>query len=205
MAKFWLSKNPTLQSMCLNRHAETIDALERPEILHHLPSFANSTVLDLGAGIGRFTGEFAKSARKVIALDFSPHFLEANQQAHICFSNIEYLCSDATRAKFPPHSFDLIFISWLFMYLNNSQLQRLSRRITRWLKPQGILFFRESCAPKTTLYRNDGYYAHYRSMPDYSRLFPKLTLLKQDNIRAYEDLSADAFKCFWVYKKPCGT
>lgn len=204
VAKFWLSKNPTLQSMCLNRYAETIDEMERPEILRHLPSFANGTVLDLGAGIGRFTGKFAKNAHKVIALDFSPHFIEANRQSHSSFSNIEYLCLDAMCAKFSPCSFDLIFVSWLFMYLNNSELQQLSRRITRWLKPKGTLFFRESCAPKTILYRNDGYHAYFRSMPDYSRLFPKLTLLKQDNIRAYEDLRADAFKCFWLLEKPCG-
>ena len=35
-----------------------------------LPSYTGKTVLELGAGIGRFTGELAKEAGHVIALDF---------------------------------------------------------------------------------------------------------------------------------------
>lgn len=35
-----------------------------------LPPFEGKSVLELGAGIGRFTGELAKKAGQVIALDF---------------------------------------------------------------------------------------------------------------------------------------
>jgi ubiquinone/menaquinone biosynthesis C-methylase UbiE len=35
-----------------------------------LPSFEGKSVLELGAGIGRFTGELAKTAGHVLALDF---------------------------------------------------------------------------------------------------------------------------------------
>lgn len=35
-----------------------------------LPPFDGKSVLELGAGIGRFTGELAKKAGQVIALDF---------------------------------------------------------------------------------------------------------------------------------------
>jgi phosphoethanolamine N-methyltransferase len=35
-----------------------------------LPSFEGKSVLELGAGIGRFTGELAKTAGNVLALDF---------------------------------------------------------------------------------------------------------------------------------------
>lgn len=35
-----------------------------------LPHFEGKSVLELGAGIGRFTSELAKTAGQVIALDF---------------------------------------------------------------------------------------------------------------------------------------
>lgn len=35
-----------------------------------LPTFEGKSVLELGAGIGRFTGELAKKAGQVLALDF---------------------------------------------------------------------------------------------------------------------------------------
>lgn len=39
-------------------------------MLSLLPPFEGNSVLELGAGIGRFTGELAKRAGEVIALDF---------------------------------------------------------------------------------------------------------------------------------------
>lgn len=35
-----------------------------------LPAYEGKSVLELGAGIGRFTGELAQKAGQVIALDF---------------------------------------------------------------------------------------------------------------------------------------
>lgn len=39
-------------------------------MLSLLPSYEGKSVLELGAGIGRFTGELAKEADQLIALDF---------------------------------------------------------------------------------------------------------------------------------------
>lgn len=40
------------------------------QILSLLPSYKGKSVLELGAGIGRFTGDLAKEAGHVLALDF---------------------------------------------------------------------------------------------------------------------------------------
>lgn len=40
------------------------------QILSLLPPLHGKSVLELGAGIGRFTGELAKDAGQVIAVDF---------------------------------------------------------------------------------------------------------------------------------------
>lgn len=40
------------------------------QVLSLIPPYEGKTVLELGAGIGRFTGELAQKAGEVIALDF---------------------------------------------------------------------------------------------------------------------------------------
>lgn len=40
------------------------------QVLSLLPPFQGKSILELGAGIGRFTGELAKKAGEVLAVDF---------------------------------------------------------------------------------------------------------------------------------------
>ena len=185
--------------MLLHRNAPLIDSVERPEIMALLPPLQGKKILEVAAGIGRFTGELAKRAERVTALDLCPHFIEANRAANSAFPNIEWICADAMEAQFSPSQFDLIFISWLFTYLKEEEVSLLAERMNDWLKPGGVLFFRESCAAVTHFSKIKGYYAYYRSPRHYARLFQKWTLLKEGNIQAYEDLAADPFKCFWIY------
>ena len=200
--RFWNQKNPEIRSMLLNHSATELDRSERPEILGYLPPLEGTDVLDLGAGIGRFTGEFAKTCRSVAALDFNPLFLKENEKNNSCFTNIVYHCKDALDADFESGSFGLVFISWLFMYLTDSESHALAENIVRWLKPGGFLFFRESCAAKRTSSTNEGYFAEYRSFLDYARLFKgKLKLIREGNILAYEQQESDCFKGFWLYRK----
>jgi len=47
-------------------------------VLSLLPSYEGKSVLELGAGIGRFTGELAKIAGNVLALDFIESAIKKN-------------------------------------------------------------------------------------------------------------------------------
>lgn len=198
--EYWSSKNAHIFSMLLRREALQIDLAERPEVIQLLPPIQGKTVLDLGAGIGRFTAEFAQSAEKVVSVDLCPHFIEANKKINRSFQNIEWICSDALDVDFPPQQFDLIFMKCLLMYLPENEIQILSQKMSQWLKLKGALFFIESCAPVTHFSETEMYYAHFRCPLDYDKLFKNWTLVKQGNILAYEDLLADPFKCFWSLK-----
>lgn len=199
-SSFWLKQAPDLSSMLLRKEAPFIDAKERSEILGYLPSFRGKTVLDLAAGIGRFTEEFAKEAKRVVALDFSSRFIERNREKNKECANIEWICCDAMDASFQEQEFDLIFASWLFLYLENEELALLTERLRKWVKPSGHLFFRESCEATSRISSKNGYYAHYRSCWDYEQLFRNWKLVKQGSICAYEKLLADPFKCYWLYQ-----
>ncbi|KAI8528614.1 hypothetical protein RHMOL_Rhmol12G0161400 [Rhododendron molle] len=69
---YWIehSVDLTVEAMMLDSKAADLDKEERPEVLSLLPPFEGKSVLELGAGIGRFTGELAKKADQVLALDF---------------------------------------------------------------------------------------------------------------------------------------
>ncbi|BAS73841.1 Os01g0695100 [Oryza sativa Japonica Group] len=64
------SKDLTVEAMMLDSRAADLDKEERPEILSLLPPYEGKSVLELGAGIGRFTGELVKTAGHVLAMDF---------------------------------------------------------------------------------------------------------------------------------------
>jgi phosphoethanolamine N-methyltransferase len=175
---------------------------EKAEIISYLPGLQGKRVLDLGAGIGRFTRHFASQAEHLTSADMMPQFVEKNRKDHSDFTNIDYICSDAMQLQLPASSFDFIFIHWLLMYLEDEQMKLLVQSIHRWLKPQGELFFRESCAVVRTESSAKGYYAHYRSLAEYDALVKKrFTLLKEGHVKAYVYAFADPMQCYWHCRK----
>lgn len=60
------------------------------QILKLLGSVEDLRVLELGAGIGRFTTDLAKTAKSVHAVDFMPTFIDANKEANKNFENITF-------------------------------------------------------------------------------------------------------------------
>ena len=57
-------------------------------------------ILELGAGIGRFTGHLAATARSVLAVDFMENLIEENKRAnsHRCVNACGPISSPATQS-----------------------------------------------------------------------------------------------------------
>ncbi|KAF9589894.1 hypothetical protein IFM89_029257 [Coptis chinensis] len=85
--------------------------------------------LELGAGIGRFTGELAKEAGQVLALDFIESVIKKNECTNGHFKNDKFMCVDVTspELKITPGSVDLIFSNWLLMYLFDHEVRPSSQ------------------------------------------------------------------------------
>ncbi len=197
---FWAKCPATIPTMLLLHESEDIDAITR-EILSHLPPCDGFHVLDLASGVGRFTGEFARTAAKVTAVDLMPHFIAENRKRHAHFTNIGYLAAHASDIEFKEATFDFVFSGSLLMYLEDEELASMARKLHRWLKPGGHLFFLESCAA-TRRKRDDTYYATYRTMGEYEQLMsPLFNSIRSGSLQTYIDLKADPFKCFWLYCK----
>jgi len=142
---FWRENLSLAEQMMEDEDLKINDQQERRQILSILPDLSNKRILDMGAGIGRFTQDLADRAERVTALDFKESDIKKNRERNKKYSNISYVCSDIMDWKSPEESFDVIFSSWLLMYLNKPEIPELMEQCHFWLKDNGYLFFRESC------------------------------------------------------------
>ena len=199
---FWANKPSTVGGMTLLSDAD-LDEAERADILSQLPSLSQMDVLELGAGIGRYTSHFIHMARHVTVVDFVEKFVEENRRTTSHCNNTSYYCADVMGLEFDDRSFDFIFINWLFMYLDDVQVEQLRGRIHRWLRDNGQVFLRESCfggstgtppAPDNpTRYRSDTYY---------TRLFETHFVLQhRGNVKVYEERYHNPHQHYWLFQK----
>ena len=202
--EFWREKSATIASMLLQpEESDTLSQAEVVEILNQLPSLNGMEVLELGAGIGRYTSHFAEDASHITAVDFMEKFLDQNRKSTEHFNNITYYCTDIMDLEFEPESFDFVFINWLLMYLDDQQIVLLRNRIRQWLKGGGTLFLRESCLwdglTQGSLKNNP---TRYRPEIHYTRLFEDdFRLLHQGNVKAYEQRFNNPSQCYWLFRR----
>ncbi|CDQ92053.1 unnamed protein product [Oncorhynchus mykiss] len=103
MTEFWKehSRQATVEEMMLDSHAQELTLHELPEILSLLPSLSGQRVLELGAGIGRYTSHLLTQASHVTAVDFMESFVEKNRQDNSHHGNASFLQADVTKLDFP--------------------------------------------------------------------------------------------------------
>ncbi len=180
-----------------------LDEAERADILSQLPSLSHMDVLELGAGIGRYTSHFIHMARHVTVVDFVEKFVEENRRTTSHCNNTSYYCADVMDLEFDDSSFDFIFINWLFMYLDDTQAEQLRGRMHGWLRDNGQVFLRESCfVGSTGTAPAPGNPTRYRSDTDYTRLFETHFVLQhRGNVKVYEERYHNPHQYYWLFHK----
>lgn len=214
--KYWSehSTEPTVEAMMLDSKASEIDRLERPEVLATLGCVEGLTVLELGAGIGRFTGQLAKTAKQVTACDFMAVSIEENRRQHEALGNVDFVVADVTEMEQPASSYDVVFSNWLLMYLSDEEVEALAVKALNWLSPGGTLFFRESCFRPSGDKPRNGNPTHYRDPKDYSAMFDKAEVVSADGssvqhfelvcckcVDTYVAVKENYNQICWKYKK----
>jgi len=159
-----------LKNINLNNQEEywEINYANKPKMFGLAPSFAAeealkvfkknniSSIVELGAGLGRDTIFFAKNNIKVEALDYSSTAIKIidKKVKDNNFSNLVYTKHFDVRDKLPykDNSIKGIFSHMLYcMALTNSEIKKLNNEILRVLKPGGINIY-------TARNNNDGDY-----------------------------------------------
>jgi SAM-dependent methyltransferase len=136
---------------------------------------SDGVVLDLGSGVGFWAEYFAQKFGKVIAIEASDPLYEAMVTRCSQYANATLLNEDVLDFE-PKDRFSVIFLGGMLMYLNESDVISLLKRVTLFLEPGGIVLCRESTVRNGTLTRQDDYQVVYRSVQTYTSLFEKCGL-----------------------------
>ncbi|KAJ7975230.1 Phosphoethanolamine N-methyltransferase [Quillaja saponaria] len=193
------SNDLNVEAMMLDSKASDLDKEERPEVLSLLPPYERKSVLELGAGIGRFTGELAQKAGQVVALDFIESAVKKNESINGHYKNVKFMCADVTspELQFSEGSFDLIFSNWLLIYLSDKEVESLAERMVKWLKVGGHIFFRESCFHQSGDSKRKCNPTQYREPRFYTKVFKECHA--SDGSGNSFELSLVGYKCIGAY------
>mmetsp|Transcript_127573 Transcript_127573/g.318543 ORF Transcript_127573/g.318543 Transcript_127573/m.318543 type:complete len:952 (+) Transcript_127573:59-2914(+) len=200
---------PTLENMMLDSQAGDMDRLERPEILSALPSLSGKRVLELGAGIGRFSGVLAQKAGEVVAVDFVESSCAENRRANAEYKNLEVVHADVTMLELKPDSFDLVFSNWLLMYLTDAEVREFAKNMLTSLRPGGHLFFRESCFHASGDAKRRFNPTQYRDPETYSQIFSeaesedgsRFHLLATNCLESYAKMKGNLHQMWFRWEK----
>lgn len=142
---------------------------------------SSSTILEIGAGTGRFSSIMAKKAKKVVAVDISSNMLsklkekaESNSIYNIDIIKGNFLDIDFTK------KFDYIVSFSAIEYIKDKEA--LFRKISTLLKPQGYIFITTA---HRTFFRLFGRIGNYFRQKIYMNAYSKKeikSLLKKYNM-----------------------
>ncbi|KAF4323949.1 hypothetical protein BBO99_00002356 [Phytophthora kernoviae] len=173
MKSYWTehSSNASVETMMLDSNAKILHELEMPEIMEKAPTMEDKDVLELAAGIGRFTSIISKTAKSVTAVEFIEDFHKANVATNGHLDHVKFLCKDVVNLEAVPNSFDVIFSNWIFMYLGDEEVKAFAKKAIKWLRPGGKLFFRESCFRQSGDVKRNANPTYYRHPSFYTNAF----------------------------------
>jgi phosphoethanolamine N-methyltransferase len=196
---YWdqFSANPTVETMMLNPNANLVDEMDKKDIMEGLPrNLGTMSVLEIGAGIGRFTEPLARRAKEVHATDFIESFVDKNRELHSeKYPNTSFAVSDAVHMIQSPSSRDLVFTNWLLMYLTDAEVIAFLDNCLQWLRPGGYLHMRESCTESSTRSKSTDITVNptrYRHVSQY------IQLLEKSAWRDPQDGRLWTFKVLWA-------
>ncbi|PAA55922.1 hypothetical protein BOX15_Mlig004058g1 [Macrostomum lignano] len=210
MASYWQDHGQaTVEMMMLDENAATIAEREALEVLGMLPNIEGMSVVELGAGIGRFTQYLAPKVAHLEAYDFMQNFIDKNRELNGHHGNVEFGVADVTKLNLSQNRFDFIFSNWLFMYLDDSEVAGVFRKVLDWLRPDGYFFFRESCFHKSGSVARTDNPTRYRTPQQYNELLLeaaagkgcKFSLLYARPSRTYISYKQNRNQMCWLVQK----
>ena len=165
--------------------------LESEKVFSWLGNVDGRSVLDLGAGVGQWSFRFAaRGASIVTAVEYSEALAqigrkEARNQG---IDDVEFLVSPA-EAFVAKRKYDIVFISGLFVYLNDDQVDELIGNLPKATNEDTIILLRDGTGlerrhvidNKLSTHLGTHYSAVYRTRDEYKKIFENMGYaLEQD-------------------------
>lgn len=135
---------------------------ETAKVFDWLPALDGLRILDLGAGVGQWTFRFAeRGAAEVVAVEYAQGLVEIGgaEALRRGAANVRFVES-AAETFVAEQPFDIVFVSGLFVYLNDDQAETLAARLPAMVKPGGMLLLRDGTGILGRHEINDRYSEH---------------------------------------------
>lgn len=175
-------------------------------IMPLLPKEQRDVVVDIASGIGRFIPYFREKFRSVIQIDFSECNIRKAQELYRDIKNVEYRIQNIMSASFDDSILDFIFGNWILQYLEDHEVETLVFRTYAWLKPGGVVFFREGIKTnyEGALPPKNENPAHFRSSEEiYNEWFRQahFHIVKEGSLKTYDIVFNNPNQKYWILKK----
>lgn len=125
----------TLAAKEYDKKESYLNSFEKGKVFELLSEVKDKKVLDIGAGTGRLSLEFAKRGAHVTALDISEAMLEVLKRKDAT-KKIVTVVADAEDLPFDTGLFDIVVSAFLIVHLKNPE--RFFDEVYRVLKDDGI-------------------------------------------------------------------
>lgn len=83
-------------------------------------NFKDKTILEIGAGSGKFTSLLSKMCSKLYAVERSTSLMQINRNKNRDVDNVEFILSDIRELAMKPNSIDVIFAGWSMTSMRES-------------------------------------------------------------------------------------
>jgi ubiquinone/menaquinone biosynthesis C-methylase UbiE len=167
---------------------------ETRKVFEWLPDVRDRSVLDLGAGVGQWAFRFAeRGARRVLAVEYAQGLVDIGRAEgkRRGLGQVEFRVSSAEQFQ-TRETFDLVYISGLFVYLNDEQAAQLLSRLNRFARPGGLLMVRDGTGvlgrheidDRFSEHLGEQYSATYRTRDEYVSAIGQrgFELLRDENV-----------------------
>lgn len=133
-------------------HAVKWNQFERDFILPQLHVGPETSVLDVGCGIGRWAEQMAPLCRAYVGTDFSPEMVKTAarrlENPKCQFLNLSF--QEAVRHPFD-RKFNCLVICGVCMYINDAELQKCFEGLAALLDEHCVMYLTETVAVETRL------------------------------------------------------
>jgi SAM-dependent methyltransferase len=168
--------------------------LETSKVFEYMQTVEGRSILDLGAGVGQWAFRFIeRGASRVVAVEYSKALADLGRKEAQArnVTNLDFVVS-AAEEYLSDTPFDVVFISGLFVYMNDDQAEKLAMRLSGHCKNGASLLLRDGTAVESRYvidnrlseHLKTQYSAVYRTADEYRDLFVRagFTLQKHENM-----------------------
>lgn len=99
----------------------------------------DDVILDIGCGRGELTNAMARTAKKVIGVDYSEDAIKIAKKHFEGKENLEYICGDIVKMDFP-EKFNKVVMADVFEHIQADAMDTLLRTLSQKIEQNAVLY-----------------------------------------------------------------